>query len=167
MPAFPRGSRALLAGAGILALGAAFASAPQAASGGATPRRTPLGIEPDVPVEAPVRAELPRRDPFAGGDAGAPRATSTSVPPTIPVLPPNLGARASTTAAGPTTVRVAAVVTGRRPYALIVDGDAVRIVAIGDPLRGSAVSAIDDTGVHLADGSRLLLDHPDDTGGPP
>lgn len=52
---------------------------------------------------------------------------------------------------------VSAVVVGASPRALVDDGGAVRVVAIGDRLGGSRVTGIDGRGVRLANGSLLEL----------
>jgi hypothetical protein len=55
------------------------------------------------------------------------------------------------------TARVSAVAIGAHPEALIGDGGHTRLVTVGDRLDGTTVTTIDDGGVTLADGRRLVL----------
>ena len=169
MPALNPVSRALLALAGIIALAAAFAGTPLVARGGA--RVVPLiaAPVPDPPRAPAYAATVPDRDPFAGGDdestaTPSARASLPPIPP-IPALPPNAGAAGvAFVAPGP---RLAAVATGSHPYALVADGDSIRIVSVGEPLASSVVTSIDAAGLRLADGTRLTLDRESDRGRSP
>jgi hypothetical protein len=111
----------------------------------------------------------PRRDPFAGGfpvvsplgarksnETGAPAASIPSIPPILAPLPPNAGA--SMSPPGTTsTERVSAIVTGAHPFALLEEGPTAHLLSIGDDHDGRRISAIDQNGVHLDDGTLLKL----------
>lgn len=74
------------------------------------------------------------------------------------VLPPNRGAAETPLGSGtPGIVTVTAIVVGPSPRALIDDGERVRVVGIGDMLRGSRVFSIDKSGVRLQNGTLLAL----------
>jgi hypothetical protein len=164
MFALGRAERVVLLAIGTLALAGAFVSAPFVARGSGGHDDGALDLLATAPratadVPAPLR---PRRDPFAG-DPGASTATKPSpahaaslppmpsVPAGLPILPPNAAAPA------PTSARVAAVVTGPHPFAIVTDESGPHLIARGDRLDGSVVSVIDGAGVTLADGSRLPL----------
>ncbi|HEY9085241.1 MAG TPA: hypothetical protein VIN40_04795 [Candidatus Tyrphobacter sp.] len=57
----------------------------------------------------------------------------------------------------PANAVVRAVILGDSPHALIEIGSRTMLVGIGDVLAGARVSAIDDSGVVLSDGSRVPL----------
>ena len=52
---------------------------------------------------------------------------------------------------------VRAVALGMQPTALVQDGQATRLVGIGDALEGSTIVQIDSTGVTLGNGQKLSL----------
>jgi hypothetical protein len=52
---------------------------------------------------------------------------------------------------------VHAIVSGPAPRALVVENGSDRIVAVGDVLAGSRITAIDPTGVRLANGAIFSL----------
>lgn len=54
-------------------------------------------------------------------------------------------------------VTVKAVITGASPRALVDDGTHVRVVGVGDILAGTRVISIDALGVHLQNGTLLVL----------
>jgi hypothetical protein len=75
-------------------------------------------------------------------------------------LPPNAGASMSPVDTTPME-RVSAVVTGAHPFALLEEGSTARLLSIGDDHEGRRISAIDQNGVHLDDGTLLKLSpHP-------
>lgn len=130
-----------------------------------------------MPVAAnTVPIEAIRRDPFA-----MPTATQTqpahdvSLPPParrfagdeIEPLPSNVGDDAIPAVPGsvPQSAsdagRVTAVVTGAHPYAMVNTRGVHEIKGIGDLVDGSAVIAIDMTGIRLQNGTRLTVDAAD------
>ncbi|MBV9438835.1 MAG: hypothetical protein JOZ24_02465 [Candidatus Eremiobacteraeota bacterium] len=86
----------------------------------------------------------------------------------LAALPPNAGARsvgppvadATFAARIPTSAlpRLAAVVTGFHPYALLTAGSSVRIVTVGDVIAGKRVEQIAERRLLLAGGARLDVD---------
>jgi hypothetical protein len=108
-----------------------------------------------APIEAPPAAIAP------AGDAFAPRATLDEEPRpapgrALPALPP-VPARVPIRPRPTSLLSVTAIATGADPTAIVEEGGSVRVVTIGDALDGSAVTAITDAGVVLADGRRLTL----------
>lgn len=173
MFALGRAERVVLLATGTLALAGGFVTAPFVARGSAGHDGDALDVLASAPrataeVPAPLR---PRRDPFAGGygpTASSPSpAPASSLPPiaavpaNLPILPPNAAAPP------PASVRVAAVVTGTHPFALVTDEGGPHLVGRGDRLEGSIVTTIDGGGVTLADGSRLPLRSGFEGGSPP
>ncbi|HTW83420.1 MAG TPA: hypothetical protein VMD91_05050 [Candidatus Sulfotelmatobacter sp.] len=157
-------SRTALAASGALCVAGAFVTSPLVARGGvAGDRFASAAFALTTPAPPRVLAVRPNRDPFAGPEgtpAPAPSAALALVPSlsaAVPVLPPNPGAGG---AAPPDVAppRLAAIVTGARPFALVDDPRGPRIVTVGDRLDGSSVAAIGATGVRLADGRRFSLD---------
>jgi hypothetical protein len=161
-----RRSRVTLGCMAVVAFAGALRVAPTTAQ-----IRDPLPTAPatSAPNVARIAVVFPRRDPFAGGFAVVspvgPRksneteASVASIPP-IPAilapLPPNAGA--SMSPLGTTsTERVSAVVTGSHPFALLEDGPTALLLSIGDDHDGRRISAIDQSGVHLNDGTLLKL----------
>jgi hypothetical protein len=133
--------------------------------------RDPLPTPPAMPEPIPARITViaPRRDPFAGGflvaslsrmrtsnDAAVSTARLPPIPAVLAALPPNAGAPMTPFSATPAE-RVSAVTTGAHPFALLEDGSTARLVSIGERYAGHRISAIDQTGVHLDDGTVLRL----------
>jgi hypothetical protein len=173
MFALGRTERVVLLATGTLALAGAFVTAPFVARGSAGHDGDALDAFASAPrAIAEIPAPLhPRRDPFAGEEgpttSSPSPAPASSLPPIaavpagLPILPPNAAAPAST------SVRIAAVVTGPHPFALITDESGPHLIARGDRLEGSVVTTIDGAGVTLADGSRLPLRSGFEGGSPP
>ena len=55
---------------------------------------------------------------------------------------------------------VQGIVRGKRPFALVEEGGAIRVVGIGDALSGSRVISISESGVRLERGTVLPLSEP-------
>lgn len=156
-------ARGFLTATAFAAFAGAFAGVPLGAHGAASlavARPSPLAVRgaTDVAVVAP------RRDPFAGGPPPAiarVAATAAALEPAVHVpaalvpLPPNAGAGAAPFPFGGETVRVRAVVTGARPFALVEEAGGTRLVTIGDALAGDSVAAITAGGVRLARGRSI------------
>ncbi|HEX3548998.1 MAG TPA: hypothetical protein VHT53_01400 [Candidatus Elarobacter sp.] len=162
-------SRAAVAAVAFVAFAGAFIRAADDARGAAASPEPPPHVTraPGRPrADAPVAL---RRDPFAEPVADptpAPRDPLPPIPATLPVLPPNAGALPpgmrssplpSIDAARSAALRVAAVVTGPRPVALVVDGAETRLLANGDRVGTTTVSSIGPDGVRLRDGTFLTL----------
>jgi hypothetical protein len=156
--ALNRASRRALAGAAVMAYAAAFALVPAEVGSRLSPPPSPAAIERPAPIPLPVVAE---RDPFVARAPDEP-----DVPPFVPrvpelaglrPLPPNAGAGVLPFGTRRGALRVLAVVTGPNPSALIEDHDHSRLVAAGDALDGSRITAIDGGGIVLEDGRRLGL----------
>lgn len=164
-------SRTLLAAAAFASFGAAFVTTPIVARGDAgfvvdaappAASSTPQSALPNV---------LPRRDPFAGGDASArpnvqsPTATPTlavlpQIPAALRALPPNAGAGDDTfpfATSTPVAATVTAVITGAHPFALVDKVGTTRVVTVGDHIGSDAVVAIGADGVRLASGTKLTI----------
>jgi len=149
-------SNRLIAALAVACFAAAFALTPSEV-------RSRLSIGPAAvlatagatPAPAVV-ADVPAGDPFA---ARAPDDDLPNVPAARPaVVPPaRLGGRLALPLAPATTARVSAVGVGARREALVDEGGHTRLVTIGDRLDGAPVTAIDDGGITLADGRRLVL----------
>lgn len=156
-------SRAALAAGAFAAFAGAFVATPMIA-GGAAPN-----LVADRPPPAPLAAGdgfatvLPRRDPFADDTpVRDPAALKTPAPlPVQPIpaalkaLPPNAGATGGASPIAAVDPRVTAVVTGPRPFALLADGAATRLVTVGDSAGGRRIVAISADGIRLADGTTL------------
>ncbi|MGD1066971.1 MAG: hypothetical protein ABR975_09160 [Vulcanimicrobiaceae bacterium] len=172
MFALGRAERAVLLATGTLALAGAFVTAPFIARGSAAHDDHALdvlasGASPAAVVFGPLR---PRRDPFAGDEepsASSPSPAPASSLPAIPAVPAALPILPPNAAAPNATVRVAAIVTGAHPFALITDERGPHLLARGDRIAGSVVATIDGTGVMLVDGSRLPLRSGFEGGSPP
>lgn len=151
-------SRRIVTAAALFALVGAVATMPlevRSAAGevvAAAPRVLPR------PAPTAFVAVAPRRDPFVGGTAAAPRSAAAAGPavaaklPPMPVLPALPVVPAIIAAP-----RVTAIVTGARPSALVEEGGLARVVAVGDVLSGDRIVAIDTDGVHLARGTMLTV----------
>jgi hypothetical protein len=180
-----RSSRALLGVAAFAAFAGAFVMTPLVVNGesGVAAIRVPSAAP--SPAAALVARTMPRRNPFAGGHATSIAATAPSPQPTrgvppatgIPALlqplPPNAGAPnapfpfatpvapdaapVSARIAAPVSARVTAIVTGPRPYALIEEGGAVRLVTAGDRIGADTIAAITAESIRLAGGTLLHL----------
>ena len=166
MFALDAASRAALAAAAFAAFGAAFVTTPMTARGdsGAIADRMPSVTS--LPQRTALHNVLPRRDPFAGGDA--PPARSSVVPPLpqIPAalrpLPPNAGASDAGfpfALAPHSSAAVTALITGPQPFALIDDAGTTRMLTIGDRFAGETIVAIDADGVRLSGGLTLTAPH--------
>jgi hypothetical protein len=123
-------------------------------------------------------SQMPALPPFPASGSIAAGAT---IPAALVPLPPNLsasgtplstaGASAAATAnavssagapaAVPSqpdgTIRVTAVVTGARPYALVDDGRTARLVTVGDRIGGDTLAAITAEGVRFSRGRVVPL----------
>ncbi|HEY4442416.1 MAG TPA: hypothetical protein VGN14_18295 [Candidatus Elarobacter sp.] len=155
-----RAERFALTVTAFVAFAGAYATAPLSA------RDWPNAAQVVVPSPAAqddaAREELvvPVRDPFdlpESRPSSAPARAITALPPipaTLGPLPPNAGA-AGTLPPPATAIRVAAVVTGAHPYALVDEGATTRLVAPGDVLGDAPIVAIDRAGVHLRGGALL------------
>ena len=186
MFALDAASRALLAAAAFVAFGAAFVTTPVVARGEAG---TPANTLPAVATLAPQTAltdVVPRRDPFAGGDAPARAGLSVApqarvavpaipalsqIPAALRALPPNAGAGDGAfpfaTAATRIVAAVTAVITGPHPFALVDEGGTTRMLGVGDRIDGQAIDAIDANGVHLSGGTTLAVARPSEPVQPP
>ena len=172
MFALDAASRVVLGAAAFAAFGAAFVTTPFVARGeaGIVADRTP------TPVPRAVRPALadivPRRDPFAGGDAPAARpyvapaqspvavAAMPRVPAELRPLPPNAGAGEETfpfAAGARTGAVVTAVTTGPHPFALVDVGGATQLLTIGDRIDADPIVAIDAAGIRLSGGTVLAV----------
>lgn len=150
-----RGRRALLAAASLACFGAALLLMP-------TDVRSQLDTRPR---EAATTAPAPQAPPPAAvlpqGDAFAPRVTVDDDRHPIAPPPPPPAPRAAAAIPVPRALapaRVTAIATGIVPTALVDDGGALRLVSAGEALEGSTIVTIDEDGVRLADGRRLLLE---------
>ena len=151
--------RAVIAGSAFAAFGAAFAGIPLGARGAAIALPTPLPVATQRAGRPAV--VLPRRDPFAGGEPPAPGEAPSPVaapgPSALVPLPPNAGAGGVPFPFGGDSVHLRAVITGARPFALVEDGGATRLVTLGDALAGDAIAAITVAGVRLAHGRTIAV----------
>ena len=175
MFALDAASRAVLAATAFAAFGAAFVTTPLVARGEAGIIVDPMPSVVPLPARATLADIVPRRDPFAGDDtpvarSDAPLSSGSSampliaplpqIPAALHALPPNAGAAGATfpfatgTHAGAT---VTAVITGPHPFALVDEGGATRVLAIGDRIDGEAIVAIDADGVRLSAGTMLAV----------
>lgn len=190
-------SRTLLAVAAFASFGGAFVTTPLVARVDAAAVVEPAPAVATLAPRTTFADVMPRRDPFAGGDApaahtGAPSpalqtttATSAnlampSIPaipalPAIPAalrpLPPNAGAGDGAfpfaTAPRATTAVVTAVVTGAHPFALVDEGGITRVLTIGDRIGGDPITAIGADGVRLTGGTLLPVARSSDTAAAP
>ena len=78
-----------------------------------------------------------------------------AIPATLGVLPPNAGAARAPLPFAPQAARVAAVVTGAHPFALVDEAGTTRVVTVGDRVAGDTVAAITAGGVRLEHGGTL------------
>lgn len=150
---FPLGtrSRGLLAAGALLAFAGAYATTPIVARSAAGPLPAIPSLAPRSPAAPRFALELPRRDPFAAEPEAAPL---PSIPAAIGALPPNPGAVALLPSG---TIRVTAIISGSRPYALVDEDGGTRIVSVGDLLRGERVVAIAADGIRLTHGAILRI----------
>jgi hypothetical protein len=170
-------NRAAFALAAFAAFAGAFLRAPSSAGGARSDPRPVAPVRRPAPAPG-TSALVPRRDPFAEppdatpGAPAAPDATAAlRVPPVLGVLPPNAGAPPlpfplPVRPAPPAPFRppapaaralVAAVASGPRPVALVVEAGATRLVGIGDRVGASTIAAIAPDGLRLADGTLLRI----------
>jgi hypothetical protein len=154
-------SRGMLVAGALLAFAAAYATTPIVARSAAAPLVPVPSLAPSSPLATPLALVIPRRDPFSRepGAAAAPsRSPALSGLPAIPALigalPPNPSAVALIP---PPAVRVTAIVSGSRPYALVDENGSARIVAAGDSLGGQQIKAIRPEGIRLAHGALLPI----------
>lgn len=122
-------------------------------NGGTAKEPAPLQAHVD-PLPAPVAPE---------GDAFAPRVPIDDDPhpePQAPALPPlpRLAAAPTSVARPLPSTHVTAIATGTQPTAVIDSGGTARVVSVGDALDGSTIEQIDEDGIELANGRRLLLE---------
>lgn len=157
LPQLARSKRSLLGAAALICYAAAIVLEPSDVRSqlGHSDRkaRVPLEAHAD-PLPAPVAPE---------GDAFAPRVTVDDDPhpaapaPSLPPLPRLLAAPAAPPRPLPAT-RVTAIATGTAPTAVIDSGGTPRVVGVGDALDDSTIERIDEDGLELANGRRLLLE---------
>ena len=161
-------SRAALAATAFAAFAAAFVTTPMSARGDAGIVAVPLPSVTSLPQRAALADVMPRRDPFAGGEAPTARFAlpATSALPQIPAalraLPPNAGASDAAfpfPAGARTTATVTAVITGPQPFALVDDAGTRRMLTVGDRIGGDTIVAIDADGVRLSGGTALAAPH--------
>lgn len=165
MVALDRSSRTLLAGGAFLAFAGAFIVTPIVAQDAGRAVREEAHLAPRA-TPFSLAAVVPHRDPFAGEPA--PRAAAsppsapaleaipTRIPAAILPLPPNAGAFPLPFAAAEVpAARVAAVVTGPHPIALLAEAGTTRVVGIGDRVGRRTIVAITAAGVRLAGGVTL------------
>ncbi|MEA2784509.1 MAG: hypothetical protein QOF71_613 [Candidatus Eremiobacteraeota bacterium] len=159
-------SRAALAAMAFAAFGAAFVTTPMTARGDAGVFTGPLPSVTALSHGTALTEVIPRRDPFAGGEAPAVRSSAVPPIPQIPAalrpLPPNAGASGTGFPFSPvagSTAAVTAVITGTHPFALIDDGGTTRMLTVGDRVAGEAIVAIDADGVRLSGGTALAAPH--------
>jgi hypothetical protein len=157
-----RSRGALIAGA-LLAFAGAYATTPIVARSAAAPLAAFPSLAPSSPLATPFAPVVPQRDPFAREPAPA-AAAVPAIPRAIGALPPNPGAPALVPAPA---VRVTAIVSGRRPYALVDESGAARIVSVGDALAGERIEAIGSDGIRLAHGTTLTISPPSPPPNPP
>jgi hypothetical protein len=151
-------SRTLLAAAAFTAFGGAFVTTPLVARGDAGVVPDPVAPVAPQPASTAFADIVPRRDPFAGGDAPAAHATGSppqapvampAIPPLPPIpgepllphipaalraLPANAGAGdgAFPFASGARgSAVVTAVITGPHPYALVDEAGTTRVLTGG------------------------------------
>ena len=131
---------------------AASAAAAVAVRAARVPRLPPPRIEPSIRIA---------RDPFVPEPSLVGAARSSDVTPeSVFELPPNLGASDATDKNGVTSGPIPvlrAIVLGPASRALVETGSGVRVVAIGDTMAGSVVTAIDAAGIVLASGVRIRI----------
>ena len=180
MFALDTASRRALAAAAFAAFGAAFVTTPIVARGDAAVVADPRPSVASLPAPTAPADVMPRRDPFAGGDAPTARPGAALPPaqiaapampplPQIPAalhpLPPNAGAgdAAFPFATGPRTgAAVTAVITGPQPFALVDESGTTRVLTVGDRIDGDRIVGIDANGVRLAGGRVLAVAHASD-----
>ncbi|HEV2737770.1 MAG TPA: hypothetical protein VGU66_04230 [Candidatus Elarobacter sp.] len=176
-------SRALLAAAAFTAFGTAFVTTPIVARSDAVavvePARTSASLAPRT-VFADV---VPRRDPFAGGDAPARASMSPpqaqiavaanpplpQIPAALRPLPPNAGVGDGTFPFASGTriaAAVTAVITGPHPFALVDEAGTTRVLTVGDRIGGDAIVAIGADGVRLSGGTVLAVARASETAHP-
>ncbi|HZO92448.1 MAG TPA: hypothetical protein VFB22_01670 [Candidatus Baltobacteraceae bacterium] len=143
-----------------------------AMSPAAGPRRAPSPLPkagPRGPSASRARGGA-GRDPFAWpaaldaparGIAVEADLSARALPMPLPFVPRDAASRSFGTPSGfapPAGVRVAAIVTGEHPAALVTDGSGTRLVGVGERVDGTRITAIAERGVRLADGRVLSLD---------
>jgi hypothetical protein len=161
MFALDRSSRLALSAAAFAAFSAAYVTLPLAARSESR-ALTPAIAAPPRPHERTTLVVVPRRDPFDDPPSSQRDETGMTRPHgdvrNVPAIPPILGplpANAGAAAGGfvaPQQLRVAAVVTGDHPYALVDEAGTTRIVSTGDRIAGATIVDIRSDGVHLVTG---------------
>jgi hypothetical protein len=153
--------RAIVATSAFGAFAGAFAGVSLGARGAPGTAMTPqLPLPSHRP--AALALVLPRRDPFAGGDASAsppPVAPVAPLPAALGPLPPNAGAGSAPFPLLAEAAQVRAVITGAQPFALVEEGGATRLVTLGDGVAGDTIAAIGTDGVRLAHGRTIAVAH--------
>jgi hypothetical protein len=159
MLALDRSHRTWLGGGALVCFVAAVALAPSEVRSRLGPPPIERGTARPGERSA-IRAFVPVRDPFA------PRADIEPAPPP-PVIPrpAPLGALPANAGAGvfpfplatKAPPRIAAIVVGPHPTAIVEDASGMRAVTAGDLIDGAAVRAIDADGIELSGGRRLML----------
>jgi hypothetical protein len=149
-------SNRLIAALAVACFAAAFALTPSEVRSRLSSGPAALLATAGTIPAAPVVADVPAGDPFA---ARAPDDDLPSAPALRPAdaLPARLDGRGPMPLRPVASARVGAVAVGAHPEALVDDGGHTRLVTVGDRLDGAAVTAIDDGGITLADGRRLVL----------
>ena len=138
----------------------AESSSGAAAEIGASALSAAKSIEPE---SSPIPNISLRRDPFvpdATVAAAASEATARSYGSIGGSLPPNAGASdvsliGNLGTSGTPIVR--AVILGARSKALVEMSGEVQVLGVGDAVGGSAIASVDDRGIVLSSGERILL----------
>jgi hypothetical protein len=116
----------------------------------------PISRDPFIPEASSIKANLGPQ--LGAGNDSIVGMQVTQGDPIGFTLPANRGAEGTPLQDGPLgTPRISAIVSGPSPRALVDDGTHVRVLAVGDALAGSRVTAIDESGVHLQSGALLRL----------
>jgi hypothetical protein len=154
-----RARRPLLGVAALLCFAAAAVLAPSDVRSQLDPARHDITAEPAPHAETPLTPIVP------AGDAFAPRAVVDDDARPAPPQPPALRLPRLPQAGLPIAstvpvmhLRITAIATGAHPTAIVEDGGDARLVAIGDALDGSRITAIGDDAIALANGRRLSLE---------
>lgn len=155
-----RGRRALFGAGALLCYAAAALLAPGNAHPQAARGRVPEPVAVQTSAEPLPTPVAPANDAFAPRavlDDDAPPLSTKAALPALPPLPhllaaPRPGIRP------PEQAEVTAIATGAQPTAVIDTGTQTRVVGVGDTLEGATIERIDQRGVQLSGGRRLLLD---------
>lgn len=168
--ALDRSSRAVCTMAALVCFIAAFALTPTevrsrigATSDAAirTPNAEYAGFAPNIGLARdPFVSQAIEEEPAIRVKSDPANAANVALPPMhLGPLPPNAGAGLFPFghAAASSDVHVSAIALGGRPSAIVESNGATRVVGVGDIVNGSTVTAIDSTGLFLANGRRADL----------